>query len=326
MYSPSFDSDSDESSCSSFEDECSNNNNNNNNTTRVLFHLDVDYFYAQCEEQQLSPQQRQQPIAVGQKHIIVTCNYVARAHGVKKLMLQTEARRVCPSLKIYNGSDLERYRRYSTSIYKTLRQQVASLARDYGIQDTMIAMKKGGFDEATCDVTFLVNAILETRQDDTNGGARRTMTVPSNAFIYGNESFSIVLTEDQSGAQSIVRNEAVSFPHHNNDNDNAVIQQQRLHVAAACAEQVRQAIFNKTGFTTSIGVSTSPMLCKIASSLRKPNGLNILYPWRALSLVQALPLRSVPQLGSRTLKALVPCLVRYNKGRGDDKGSFWTCR
>ena len=255
--------------------------------------MDVDYFYAQCEELELDDSSKQRPIAVGQKHIIVTCNYVARAQGVQKLMLQTDARKKCPSLLIVDGSDLERYRRYSTQIYQALRQEMLSMSSEYA--NVAVAMKKGGMDEVACDISALVDAIMSNSNGD-------MQSAPQNTFIYGNEDSSVVLTEDQSGAQCTVSHSA-SNGNESMSNTHAIIQQ-RLNVAASCAERLRQAIYKKTRFTTSIGVSTSPMLSKIASSLRKPNGLSVLYPWRATSLIQNMPLRSIPQLGSKTLKSL----------------------
>ena len=43
-------------------------------TLRTIFHLDVDCFYCQCESI-MDPRLATKPFAVGQKHIIVTCNY-----------------------------------------------------------------------------------------------------------------------------------------------------------------------------------------------------------------------------------------------------------
>lgn len=328
MYSCSFsdsDDSQDESSCDgiSFISEITQESSS---TRNIVLHMDVDYFYAQCEELELEESERQRPIAVGQKHIIVTCNYIAREFGVKKLELQTEARKKCPCLLIIDGSDLERYRKFSTQIYKVLRETIHSMAKEYRIGERDVAMKKGGMDEVACDVTALVDAIVES---DKGGGLK---PLPPNAFVYGNEASSVVLREDQSGAAStIVANQSYDYHsesmfsnnplHHDND-----LVEKRLHIAAACAEQVRQAIHQQLGFTTSLGVSTSPMLSKIASSIQKPNGLSILYPWRSCTLISEMPLRSVPQLGSRTLKALVPCLDRYNIGKQTSKNDFWKCR
>ena len=56
---------------------------------RVVFHIDFDYFYAQCEEVR-SPELRTKPVAVcvfsdrgGDSGAIATANYTAREYGVK---------------------------------------------------------------------------------------------------------------------------------------------------------------------------------------------------------------------------------------------------
>jgi len=57
--------------------------------TRVVFHIDFDYFYAQCEEIR-SPELRTKPVCVcvfsdrgGDSGAIATANYTARKYGVK---------------------------------------------------------------------------------------------------------------------------------------------------------------------------------------------------------------------------------------------------
>lgn len=47
---------------------------------------------------------------IQQKYIIVTCNYVARGHGVTKLMSVTDAKEKCPQLVLVKGEDLTHYR------------------------------------------------------------------------------------------------------------------------------------------------------------------------------------------------------------------------
>ena len=47
--------------------------------------------------------QRSAPLAVFQKHIVVTCNYEAREFGVMKLMRIDAARRLCRDLILVNG-------------------------------------------------------------------------------------------------------------------------------------------------------------------------------------------------------------------------------
>ena len=57
--------------------------------TRVVFHIDFDYFYAQCEETR-SPELKTKPVCVcvfsdrgGNSGAIATANYTARKYGVK---------------------------------------------------------------------------------------------------------------------------------------------------------------------------------------------------------------------------------------------------
>lgn len=59
---------------------------------RVVFHIDFDYFYAQCEELR-NPELRTKPVAVcvfsdrgGDSGAIATANYVARKYGIKSGM------------------------------------------------------------------------------------------------------------------------------------------------------------------------------------------------------------------------------------------------
>ena len=60
--------------------------------TRVVFHIDFDYFYAQCEESR-TPELKSKPVCVcvfsdrgGDSGAIATANYTARKYGVKSGM------------------------------------------------------------------------------------------------------------------------------------------------------------------------------------------------------------------------------------------------
>ena len=55
-------------------------------------------------------------VGIQQKYLMVTCNYVAREHGVKKMMSIKDAREVCPEIVIVSGEDLTHYREMSYKI------------------------------------------------------------------------------------------------------------------------------------------------------------------------------------------------------------------
>jgi len=109
---------------------------------RTIIHLDMDYFYAQVEEIR-DPTLRSKALGIQQKNIVVTCNYVARAKGVAKLMLIAEAQRICPELVLVNGEDLAPYRQMSQRIFDLLLNYTP-------------LVEKLGFDENFMDVTALV--------------------------------------------------------------------------------------------------------------------------------------------------------------------------
>jgi len=67
--------------------------------TRIVFHIDFDYFYAQCEETR-SPELKSKPVCVcvfsdrgGDSGAIATANYTARKYGVKSGMPITFAKK-----------------------------------------------------------------------------------------------------------------------------------------------------------------------------------------------------------------------------------------
>ena len=59
--------------------------------------------------------------------------------------------------------------------------------------------------------------------------------------------------------------------------------------ATQLAEIIRQKIKKDTGLTASAGVSYNKFLAKIASDLKKPNGLSIILPENAISFLDNLP-------------------------------------
>ncbi|KAL8409417.1 hypothetical protein RB594_007737 [Gaeumannomyces avenae] len=87
---------------------------------RIILHFDYDCFYAQVVENK-HPALKSRPLGIKQKSILATCNYAARARGVKKLGLISEAKKLCPDLVVVNGEDLTPFRDVSKALYRMLR-------------------------------------------------------------------------------------------------------------------------------------------------------------------------------------------------------------
>ena len=157
-------------------------------------------------------------------------------------------------------------------------------------------------DEMTADITFAVENYHAV--SDISGGGSGSQTCPNDSinqqndiFIYGEseESSVVRISEDQSGAEATISNASTysqtgsrSIQHdYNNrychqhgliDNhhcgsictgaEEQRICKEKLLLATMIASKVRERIRSKIRFSTTIGVSISPMLAKLASDLK----------------------------------------------------------
>eukprot|EP00979_Chaetoceros_neogracilis_P012978 scaffold3588_cov244-Chaetoceros_neogracile.AAC.2 len=238
--------------------------------------------------------------------------------GVKKLQSRNDAMRACPSLVIIEGSDIEPYRDASRYIYDAFRSGV----KDLNIRNPT---KKGGMDEFFADITTAVEEKYEEEQRDRGIlHLRNDAYVQDDVWVYGDDAESSVvqITEDQSGATSTSTwKQEDSVATFEMDEERKVCIH-KLYIAASMAKQIQGKVKADTHFSTTVGTSVSPMLAKIVSDLKKPKSCNILFPWRSNSIIHNMPLRRVPDLGSRTLHSIIPILQKYNREQDPD---FWTC-
>lgn len=106
---------------------------------RKIIHIDCDCFYAAVEMRD-DPTLRTVPLAVGGeggRGVVTTCNYQARAFGVRSAMPGGEARRLCPQL-VTVPPDFPRYREASRqvmAIFRELTDQVEPLSLDEAFLD-----------------------------------------------------------------------------------------------------------------------------------------------------------------------------------------------
>ncbi len=92
---------------------------------RVIFHVDMNSFYASVE-MAFDPALKGKPLAIAgnveeRRGIIVTCSYEARKFGVKTTMPLWEAKKLCPQL-IVKPPNFDRYRAASIGMFVLLRQ------------------------------------------------------------------------------------------------------------------------------------------------------------------------------------------------------------
>ncbi len=86
-------------------------------STRKIIHLDMDCFFAAVEMRD-NPRLRDIPLAIGsdgKRGVVATCNYPARAFGVRSAMSSHEALKRCPQLTFVRGN-MDKYQAVSKQI------------------------------------------------------------------------------------------------------------------------------------------------------------------------------------------------------------------
>ncbi len=77
-----------------------------------------------------------------------------------------------------------------------------------------------------------------------------------------------------------------------------------IGLAVDIAREIKQKIFERTSLTASAGISYNKFLAKIASDWRKPDGLFVVHPDRALDFIADLPIEKFWGVGAKTAERM----------------------
>src|SRR5580765_1204986 len=98
---------------------------------RVIFHLDMDAFYASVEQRD-NPALRGKPVIVGappsQRGVVCAASYEAREFGVRSAMPSVTARRLCPN-GVFIRPRMDHYREESNQIMRIVAGTGAALEK-----------------------------------------------------------------------------------------------------------------------------------------------------------------------------------------------------
>ena len=111
---------------------------------RKIIHVDCDCFYAAIEMRD-DPRLARQPVAVGgaadRRGVIATCNYEARAFGVRSAMPSHQALKLCPDLLILKPR---------MDAYKQASRDIHAIFRDYTEQIEPLSLDEAYLDVSHC--------------------------------------------------------------------------------------------------------------------------------------------------------------------------------
>ncbi len=117
---------------------------------RKIIHIDADCFYAAIEMRD-DPSLRGRPIAVGgasdRRGVITTCNYQARAFGVRSAMASATALRLCPELVIVK-TRFEAYREASAGM-RDIFNDYSELVEPLSLDEAFIDVTDSGHCQAS---------------------------------------------------------------------------------------------------------------------------------------------------------------------------------
>ena len=109
-------------------------------TPRVIFHLDMDAFYASVEQRD-TPEWRGKPVIVGglpeRRGVVCAASYEARKFGVRSAMASVTAGRLCPD-GIFVRPRMETYRDESHAIMEIVRRFAGELVQQVSVDEAYL--------------------------------------------------------------------------------------------------------------------------------------------------------------------------------------------
>ncbi|KAI1121680.1 hypothetical protein F5Y10DRAFT_255762 [Nemania abortiva] len=279
---------------------------------RIILHFDYDCFYASVFENE-NPSLRSQPLGIKQKSILATCNYVARARGVKKLMLISEAQRICPDLILMNGEDLTRFRDVSKKLWAFLRahswnHRVERLGLDEVFLDVTDVI---AYNEEMLNVHALRDSFFQLDRAD-----------PVKGFAFDGSRFYGRVRASKGGDDGAVAGDVGV------DVGNPLCV--RLMLASHFAGYLRHKLDEDFGYTSSVGVSTNKLLAKLAGNVNKPNNQTTLLSTGKYEddtvevFMDAHSIRKVPGIGARIAQLIEEYLLSKPTVRRDREANHVT--
>lgn len=239
---------------------------------RVISHVDLDAFYAQCETVRLGVDPGM-PLAVQQWQGLIAINYPARAFGLSRHITSTEAKKLCPDLIMqhvatwkegdekwaYHENSFKDMGSHKVSLdpYRMASRKILQCIKE-ALPEKEQRVEKAGIDEVFLDLSAQVYTVLLERYPQLRGPApyddptERLPKVPTTVLDWAADA--LVETGEDDGEDR------------DPDWDDVC-----MVIASEIVRDVRKAIKDTLGYTCSGGIARNKMLSKLGSGYKKPN-------------------------------------------------------
>ncbi|KAF4969739.1 hypothetical protein FSARC_3082 [Fusarium sarcochroum] len=244
---------------------------NTSNPLRVIAHIDLDAFYAQCEMVRLGiPEDK--PLAVQQWQGLIAVNYPAREYGIGRHSNVEEAKKLCPELIAQHvatwreGDEKWAYRedaaanivtdKVSLDPYRLQSREILASIKE-ALPSDLQKVEKASIDEVFLDLSSQVHSILLERFPELSNpppydDPTEKLPLPSIVALDWQTDALIDLDEEQETIDP--------------DWDDVAIL-----IGSEIVRKVRSEVRQKLGYTCSAGVASNKLLSKLGSAYKKPN-------------------------------------------------------
>ncbi|KAH8882483.1 DNA/RNA polymerase [Thozetella sp. PMI_491] len=301
---------------------------------RVISHVDLDCFYAQCEMIRLGTPE-DQPLAVQQWQGLIAVNYPARKFGISRMCTVTEAKKLCPKLVAQHvatwkeGDDRWGYHedaainiathKVSLDYYRLESRKIMDVIQSH-LPPGLQRVEKAGIDEVFVDLSAQVHAILlerfpELSRPPPGDDSAATLPMPPISALDW-EADALVDLADESAE--------VEDP---DWDDVAVL------IGSEIIRGLRAAVREKLKYTCSGGIASNKMLSKLGSGYTKPDRQTVIRNRAIQPFLAGFSATKIRNLGGKlgaqvceifgtdSVKDLLEVSVEQLKSRlGDDTG------
>ncbi|KAJ8108426.1 hypothetical protein OPT61_g8184 [Boeremia exigua] len=302
---------------------------------RVIAHVDLDAFYAQCETVRLGIDPSK-PLAVQQWQGLIAINYPARAFGLSRHVTSTEALKQCPDLIMQHvatwkeGDDKWAYHedsfanmathKVSLDPYRLESRKILKCIKD-ALPEKEHRVEKASIDEVFMDLSAQVHRILLERYPELRGPppyddpTEPLPKVPTTVLDWAADA--LVETGDEDGEDK------------DPDWDDVC-----MVIASEIVRDVRKHIKDKLHYTCSGGVAHNKMLAKLGSGYKKPNQQTVIRNRAVKHFLSDMKFTKIRMLGGKLgdevvamfgtdkVKDLMEQPLDQLKKLGDDTGTW----
>ncbi|KAF2454075.1 sister chromatid cohesion protein Eso1 [Lineolata rhizophorae] len=304
---------------------------------RVIAHIDLDAFYAQCEMVRLGVPE-DQPLAVQQWQGLIAINYPARAYGLSRHVTITEAKEKCPDIVLQHvatwkeGEDRWAYRdgdvykhiathKVSLDPYRMESRRILAVIKETLPQGQLQRVEKASIDEVFLDLSAHVHSVMLERFPELKGPppyddpAENLPKPPTTALDWQTDSL-VDLDETET------------------EEDDPDWDDIAMLIGSEIVRNVRATVREKLKYTCSGGISRNKMLAKLGSGRKKPNKQTVIRNRAVQHFLSSFKFTQIRMLGGKLgdevvqtfgtdlLKELLEIPLDRLKRLGEDTGTW----